>query len=77
MKLESVDLLALVHPFVEGFDQVSYCASDDETRLAARGETTPAITERRAEDIEGIEGARAVFSTIFYIGLGLKAKQRA
>jgi len=75
MKLEDVDLLALVHPFVEGFHQVSYCASGDETRLAARGETTSVIAERRAEDIEGIKGARAVFSTIFYIGLGLEAKQ--
>jgi len=77
MKLELVETLTLAHPFTKGFDQVAYCVSDDEIRLVAQGETTPVIAKRKAEDIEGIEGARPVYSTTFYVGLGIEAKQRA
>jgi poly(A) polymerase len=77
MKLELTESLTLAHPFIKGFDQVAYCASDDEIRLVAQGDTTPAIAKRKAEDIEGIEGARPVYSTTFYVGLGIEAKQRA
>ena len=56
--------------------QVANCISDDEFRLFAQGETTPAIAKQKAEGIEGIEGARPVYSTTFYIGLEIKAKQR-
>ena len=77
MKLELVDTLTLAHPFIKGFDQVAYCVSDDEIRLVAMGETTPTIARRGAEDIEGIEGARPVYSTTFYVGLETEANQRA
>jgi hypothetical protein len=77
MKLELTESLTLAHPFIKGFDQVAYCVSDDEIRLVAQGDTTPAIAKRKAEDIEGIEGARPVYSTTFYVGLGIEAKQRA
>lgn len=75
MKLELVDSLTLAHPFIKGFEQVAYCVSDEEVRLVAQGETTEAIAKRKAEDIEGVEGARPVFSTTFYVGLGIEAKQ--
>jgi len=75
MKLELVESLTLAHPFIKGFDQVAYCTSDDEIRLVAQGETTPVIAKRRSEDIEGVEGARPVYSTTFYVGLGIEAKQ--
>ncbi|KAH8988488.1 poly-A polymerase [Lactarius akahatsu] len=75
MKLELVDSLTLAHPFIKGFEQVAYCVSDEEVRLVAQGETTEAIAKRKAEDIEGIEGARPVYSTTFYVGLGIEAKQ--
>jgi poly(A) polymerase len=75
MKLELTESLTLAHPFIKGFEQVAYCVSDDEIRLVAQGDTTPAIAKRKAEDIEGIEGARPVFSTTFYVGLGIEAKQ--
>ncbi|KAF8272467.1 Poly(A) polymerase central domain-containing protein [Lactarius quietus] len=75
MKLELVESLHLAHPFIKGFDQVAYCVSDEEVRLVAQGETTEAIAERKAEDIEGVEGARPVYSTTFYVGLGIEAKQ--
>jgi poly(A) polymerase len=77
MKLELVDTLTLAHPFVRGFEQVAYCRSDEEIRLVAQGEMTSAIAEQKAEDIEGIEGARPVYSTTFYVGLGIEARQRA
>ncbi|KAF8272098.1 Poly(A) polymerase central domain-containing protein [Lactarius quietus] len=75
MKLELVESLHLAHPFNKGFDQVAYCVSDEEVRLVAQGETTEAIAKRKAEDIEGVEGARPVYSTTFYVGLGIEAKQ--
>jgi poly(A) polymerase len=74
MKLELVESLTLAHPFVKGFDQVSYCVSDEEVRLVARGGTTEAIEKRKAEDLEGV---RPVYSTTFYVGLGMTTKQRA
>ncbi len=77
MKLELTESLTLAHPFIKGFEQVAYCISDDEIRLVAQGDTTLTIAKRKAEDIEGIEGARPVFSTTFYVGLGIEAKQRA
>lgn len=77
MKLELVESLTLAHPFTKGFDHVAYCVSDEEVRLVAQGESTEAIAKRKAEDIEGVEGARPVYSTTFYVGLGIEAKQRA
>jgi poly(A) polymerase len=77
IQLEPTELLTLAHPFIKGFEQVVYCVSDDEIRLATQGDTTPAIAKRKAEDIEGIEGAWPVYSTTFYVGLGIETKQRA
>lgn len=74
MKLELVESLTLAHPFVKSFDQVAYCVSDEEARLVAQGGTTEAIAKRKAEDVEGV---RPVYSTTFYVGLGMKTKQRA
>ena len=71
MKLES---LALAQPFATGFDRVAYCASDEEVRLVAQGETTEVMTQRKAEDVES---ARPVYSTTFYVGLRIEARQRA
>ena len=76
MKLEYVDSLTLAHPFVKGFDQVSYCLSEEEVRTVAQGEIPDAISKRKREDIEGKEGASPVYSTTFYIGLAIEPKQR-
>lgn len=77
MKLEYVDSLTLAHPFVKGFEQVSYCLSDEEVRAVAQGEISDAIAKRKKEDIEGKEGASPVHSTTFYIGLAIEPKPRA
>ncbi|KZT29383.1 poly-A polymerase [Neolentinus lepideus HHB14362 ss-1] len=75
MKLEYVDSLTLAHPFIKGFEQVSYCLSEEEVRAVAQGEISEAIKKRKIEDIEGKEGASTVWSTTFYIGLAIEPKQ--
>jgi len=77
MKLEYVESLTLAHPFVKGFEQVSYCYSDEEVRTVAQGDVSDSIKCRKKEDIEGKEGASNVYSTTFYIGLMIEPKQRA
>lgn len=76
MKLEYVESLTLAHPFIKGFEQVSYCLVDDEVRAVAQGEISEAVAKRKKEDIEGKEGASTVYSTSFYIGLAISPKQR-
>lgn len=77
MKLEYVDSLTLAHPFIKGFEQVSYCLSEEEVRAVAQGEVSDAITKRKREDTEGKEGESPVYSTTFYIGLMIEPKQGA
>lgn len=77
MKLEFVESLALAHPFIKGFEQVSYCINEDEVRSVAQGDISEAVAKRRKEDIEGKDGASTVYSTTFYIGLAIEPKQRA
>ena len=76
MKLEYVESLTLAHPFTKGFEQISYCLTDDEVRAVAQGEISEAVAKRKKEDIEGKEGASVVYSTTFYIGLAIEPKQR-
>lgn len=76
IKLEYVDSLTLAHPFVKGFDQVSYCLSEDEVHRVAQGDISDVIASRKKEDIEGKEGSSLVYSTTFYIGLAIEPKQR-
>lgn len=75
MKLEYVDSLTLAHPFVKGFDQISYCLDEEEVHAIAQGEITEAISGRKKEDIEGKEGAYPVYTSTFYIGLAIEPKQ--
>lgn len=76
MKLEYVESLVLAHPFIKGFEQVSYCLTDEEVRAVAQGELTDAIAKRKPEDIQGKEGAGPVYSTTFFIGLAIEPRQR-
>ncbi len=76
MKLEYVDSLILAHPFIKGFDRVSYCLSDDEMHMVAQGDISDAIAKRTKQDIEGKDGCSVVYSTTFYIGLAIEPKQR-
>ena len=74
MKLEFVESLILAHPFVKGFDQISYCVTEEEVRAVAQGEISDAISSRKKEDMEGKEGVSLVYSTTFYIGLQIEDK---
>lgn len=77
MKLEFVESLALAHPFIKGFEQISYCINEEEVRSVAQGDISEAVAKRTKEDIEGKEDGSAVYSTTFYIGLAVEPKQRA
>ena len=77
MKLEYVESITLAHPFVEDFDQICHCVSDEEVAAVAQGEISDAVRKRKKEDIEGAEGASTVYSSTFYIGLAIEPKQRA
>ena len=74
MKLEYVESLILAHPFVKGFDQVSYCVTEEEVVAVAQGEISDVILSRKKEDMEGKEGVSPVYSTTFYIGLQIEDK---
>ncbi|KDQ64202.1 hypothetical protein JAAARDRAFT_27829 [Jaapia argillacea MUCL 33604] len=74
MKLEYVDTLTLAHPFIKGFEQVSYCQTDEEVRAVAQGDISETVRKRKKEEIEGHEGASVVHSTTFYIGLAIEPK---
>ncbi|KAH7105625.1 polymerase [Auriculariales sp. MPI-PUGE-AT-0066] len=75
MKLELVDSLVLAHPFVKGFDQTHYCIDEDEVRAAAQGLISEAMAKRTQQDIENQQSAQTVYTTTFYIGLGIEPKQ--
>ncbi|KAH8096719.1 polymerase [Cristinia sonorae] len=75
MKLEYVDSVQLAHPFIKGFDQVSYCIGEEEVHQVAEGDISETIAKRKKEDIEGKEGSKVVYSTTFYIGLAIEPKQ--
>lgn len=76
MKLEYVESLILAHPFIKGFDQVSYCLNEEEVHAVAQGEISHTVASRKKEDIEGKDGASPVYTTTFYIGLAIEPKQR-
>ena len=76
MKLEYVDSVQLAHPFIKGFEQVSYCMNEEEMRAVAQGEISEAIAKRKKEEIENVEGSNVVYSKTFYIGLAVEPRQR-
>ena len=65
MKLEYVDSLTLAHPFIKGFDQISYCLDDAEVRACASGDVSETVGKRKKEEIEGKEGASTVYTTMW------------
>jgi poly(A) polymerase len=77
MKLEYVESLTLAHPFIQGFEQVLYCLTEDEFRGAAEGDVPEVLAKRKKESIEGKPGSKVIYTTTFYIGLGIEPKQRA
>ncbi|KAI6018314.1 Nucleotidyltransferase, class I, C-terminal-like protein [Pisolithus marmoratus] len=74
MKLEFVDTLICAHPFIKGFDQVSYCLSHEEMKQVAEGRISELIAKRNKVDIEGAPDSKTVYSTTFFIGLLIQPK---
>lgn len=77
MKLEFVETITIAHPFIKGFEDVCYCLTDAELRSVSQGEVSQEVRDRKKEDIVGKEGASAVHSTHFFIGLAIEPKQGA
>lgn len=76
MKLEFVDALTLAHPFIKGFEQISYCLNDEEVRAVASGDIPDVVARRKKEDVEGKEGASTVYTSTFFIGLLVEKEER-
>jgi len=74
MKLELVESLQLVHPFIKGFDQQHYVIGEAELNAVSAGEISEAVSKRTAQDIENVEGGKLIYSTTFYIGLRVEPK---
>ncbi|KAI6127418.1 Poly(A) polymerase central domain-containing protein [Pisolithus croceorrhizus] len=74
MKLEFVDTLICAHPFIKGFDQVSYCLSQEEMNQVAEGQISETIAKRNMASIEGSPESKTVYSTTFFIGLLIQPK---
>ena len=77
MKLELVEQLQLVHPFIKGFEQLHYVIGEAELNAVTYGDVSEAVAKRSAQDIENVEGGRAIYSTRFYIGLCVEPKPSA
>ena len=75
MKLEYVEALKISHPFVKGFEQVHYCISEDELKSVAQGDVSEAVLKRKKTDTEGKQETLVCYTTTFYIGIEVEAKQ--
>lgn len=75
--LEYVDGLSLAHPYVDSFDNISYChASGDESQLVMTGNIPISIANRTKEEYEGKPDMLKVYTSSFFIGLLLDPKDR-
>lgn len=76
--LEYVDGLSLAHPFVDSFDNVSYCSakSDDESQLVMTGNIPLEIAKRTKEEYEDKPDTLKVYTSSWFIGLLLEPKDR-
>ena len=74
MKLEYVETLTIVHPFIKGIDKVVVCQTDEEVRAVAEGELPRSESNGKKEDCVGNEGT-TLHTTTFYIGLAVEPKQ--
>ncbi|KAK9459342.1 Poly(A) polymerase central domain-containing protein [Lipomyces oligophaga] len=82
-KLELVGSIELAHPFVKEYNQVHYCKDDEEAAKIANGDEIEnnakeanleqaAKDEEKAITEEGSEKKIVVYTTIFFIGLGIQ-----
>ncbi|CAG8806487.1 1823_t:CDS:2, partial [Racocetra persica] len=78
-KLESVENLALAHPFVKGFDKIYHCTSDQMATDVMHGifDSTSTSDKNSTElSQNGTEPAtvRDIYTTTFYVGLDINPR---
>jgi len=69
-----VDGITVAHPFTRGIEQTFHCKSEEDLDAVTRGHISPSIAKQSIEDIKGSSAGRTVYTTTFYIGLGVKPK---
>jgi poly(A) polymerase len=65
-KLEAVDAIALVHPFVDGFNSQYTCSNPDDVWAATHGQIIPKNKRR--------PGTIVIHTKVFYIGLYIRMR---
>jgi poly(A) polymerase len=70
-KLEMVDHLARIHPFVKGFDKTYYTINMQEHGDIVLGNLSPAVANRTEEEAkaQAPDDFQAIYTTTYYIGL--------
>lgn len=70
-KLETIDLLARIHPFVKGFDKTYYIINMQEHGDVVLGNITPTVANRTEEEAKQhqTEESQTIYTTTYYIGL--------
>ncbi|KAG8931019.1 polynucleotide adenylyltransferase [Tulasnella sp. 419] len=75
MKLEHVDSMKLAHPFTKPFEHVNHCINDDEMRAVVLSTIPDAVLNRKIEDVEDQSTIRDIYTSTFFIGLGIVPKE--
>ncbi len=68
-KLEVIDTLARVHPFIKGFDRTYYALTDEDQGSIVVGNPSEALQHRAAVDVKDNPNATPIYTTTYYIGL--------
>jgi poly(A) polymerase len=74
MKLELVENLELAHPYMKGFDKNVVCQTEQEKHDAHHG-VFYGEKEREADTSEKLDPSVEIWTTTFYVGLGIKPKE--
>ncbi|KAG8865141.1 polynucleotide adenylyltransferase [Tulasnella sp. 330] len=74
LRLENVEALRMAHPFIKGFSRVSHCISEEEVNDVAFNRIGEAVVNRTEEEMKAAPWSRTVYSTTFYVGLGINPK---
>jgi poly(A) polymerase len=68
-KLELIDTLARVHPFIKGFDRTYYALTDEDQGAIVLGNPPEALQIRTATDVKDNPNTTPIYTTTYYIGL--------
>jgi len=68
-KLEIIDTLARVHPFIKGFDRTYYALTDEDQGAIVVGNPSEALQHRTAADVADNANVTPIYTTTYYIGL--------